>query len=661
MARLFPRGAAIVAYWLQRAEMCGIAGYLEPHAVATRAAVEVMCNQIAHRGPDDAGYLADGECAIGMRRLSIIDLAGGHQPISNEDGSVWVVFNGEIYNYRELRTLLAGRGHRFTTNSDTEVLVHLYEDEGPAGVARLRGMFAYAIWDARQRRVLLARDRFGKKPLYYSLVGGNLYFGSELKCLRAADVPLETDNEALRLYFQFGYIPDPLSPYKAIKKLPAGTWMTFASTGEVQHGRYWKLPAPALEPPPGLTEAAAREKLIELVDESVRIRLIADVPLGAFLSGGVDSSIVVSSMARQTAEPVKTFSIGFRESAFNELEHAREIARLYATEHHEIIVEPDSAGLLEKLVAHFDEPFADTAAIPTLIMSQFAVKSVKVALTGDGGDELFGGYSSMLAVTGLLQKMDAIPGPARKLMRWLAETLPYSAYGKNFLRVAGSGSVFQRYFESNYAPWSMRRALLRDQWMLPAEEGFLAATLSDYFLSENSDPVSQVMYWEATANLTGDMLVKVDRMSMAASLEVRSPLLDHKLAEFAMQLPHAWKVRGGRGKAILIDAFQDRFPPGFLQRKKAGFVVPLADWFRGPLRPLLEDGLNGREFLARGVVSPGFMRYLTDEHQRGRRDNSYYLWMLLVLDMWFRQSETRLTVAPTPAPHPHSGFANVSG
>jgi len=625
--------------------MCGIAGYLSLRAPASRALVQAMCDQIVHRGPDDSGYLIDGGCGLGMRRLSIIDLAGGHQPISNEDGSVWVVFNGEIFNYQELRNLLISRGHRLVTNSDTEVLVHLYEDEGTEGIARLRGMFAYAIWDARARRLMLARDRFGKKPLYYAIRPDGIYFASELKCLITAEVPLDLDRNALRFYFQFGYIPDPWSPYLAVKKLSPGGWMTFDSGGNTRQGRYWKLPPPASEPPPGLTEAAAREQLRELVDESVRIRMIADVPLGAFLSGGVDSSIVVSSMAKQSPDPVRTFSIGFKESAYNELAYAGEAARLFGCDHHEILVEPDSVSLVEKLVRHFDEPFADTAAIPTLIMSEFAARRVKVALSGDGGDELFGGYASFFAVDGFLKRFDATPAPVRHLLRSLSSALPYSAYGKNFLWMAGSSDPLQRYFEFNYPPYGVRRALLEPDWMLPAESGFLRKTLTDCFLPGESDTLAQVMYWEATANLTGDMLVKVDRMSMAASLEVRCPLLDHKLAEFAASLPHSWKIRREnghtRGKAILTDAFSDRFPAGFLGRKKTGFEIPLAVWFRGPLRPLLEDCVNGRRFLDRGIVSPPFVRYLIDEHQRGRRDHSYQLWMLLVLEMWLRSVEAR--------------------
>ncbi|MGH9611571.1 MAG: asparagine synthase (glutamine-hydrolyzing), partial [Bryobacteraceae bacterium] len=378
--------------------MCGIAGFLRPGEPADAGLLRRMCDRIRHRGPDDEGYYVDGACGLGMRRLSIIDLPGGHQPISNEDGTVWVVFNGEIYNYRELRRDLEKRGHRFRTASDTEVLVHLYEEEGPGGAAKLRGMFAYAIWDARLRRLALVRDRFGKKPLYIGRTPAGICFASELKSLLETDVPLAIDADALRLYFQFGYIPDTRSPYRAVSKLAAGHWMTFDEDGQTEEEAYWTLPEAASEPAAGLTEERAREELRELFDESVRIRMIADVPLGAFLSGGIDSGSVVASMASQSDAPVKTFSIGFEETEYNELPAARLVAKQYRTEHHEIVLRPDSAALISRLAGDFDEPFGDSSAIPMFLVSQFAAQHVKVALTGDGGDELFAGYESFAAM-----------------------------------------------------------------------------------------------------------------------------------------------------------------------------------------------------------------------------------------------------------------------
>ncbi len=598
-----------------------------------------MCDRIRHRGPDDEGLYVDGGCAIGMRRLSIIDLSTGHQPISNEDGSVWIVFNGEIYNYQELRADLMARGHQFRTASDTETLVHLYEQDGTEGLNRLRGMFAFAIWDARRSRLLLARDRFGKKPLYYAVLPTGIYFGSEISCLRQAGVPLETDAEALRLYFQFNYIPDPLTAYRAVRRIPAAGWLTY-QRGEMRQGRYWRAPVPVAEPAPGFTHAEAVVRVREKFDEAVRIRMIADVPLGAFLSGGIDSSSVVASMARQSAEPVKTFSIGFEESRYNELPYARMVAQQYGTDHREIVVRPDSINIIGKFAGHFGEPCADPAAIPTFIMSEFAARHVKVALSGDGGDELFGGYTSLQQVQGL-SWLDRVPQALRLLMSWISARLPYSAPGKNFLHMIGRPSGLDRYFAFNYAPYHMRSRLLRPEWMMPAESGFLAQILPDCILPEDAGTLSQVMYWEAMANLTGDMLVKVDRMSMANSLEVRCPLLDHELAELAATIPHAWKIAGGQGKRILLEALGDRLPPALLDRPKWGFGVPLAEWFRGSLREFLRDHVTAAAFLDRGIVSPEFLHALLEEHDSGRRDNSHWLWSLLVLSLWFQEIGAR--------------------
>jgi asparagine synthase (glutamine-hydrolysing) len=596
-----------------------------------------MCEQIRHRGPDEDGYLADGGCAIGMRRLSIIDLSTGRQPISNEDGTVWIVFNGEIYNYQPLRAELIGRGHRFRTHSDTETIVHLYEETG-GGWDRLRGMFAYAIWDARDRSLMLVRDRFGKKPLYYTIRDEGIYFGSELKCLRAAGLPLEIDNEALRLYFQFLYIPDPWSIYKGVQKLPAGGWLKYHADGRVEQGRYWTLPAPVEASMPGDTREAARKRIREVFDESVRIRMIADVPLGAFLSGGIDSTSVVASMSLQSPEPVKTFSIGFEEQDYNELPWAGMVARHYKADHHEIVVRPNIVDLVNRLIHYFDEPFADSSAIPTFIVSEFAVQHVKVALTGDGGDELFAGYPSFFNAA-RWRKLNYSPQWIRRMTSWVADRLPYSAYGKNFLRMISRPSSLERYFDLNTTPYYLRTQLLQPEWMLPFDEAFFFRKF-DGALLRSADDVSQALYFEANVRLTGDMLTKVDRMSMANSLEVRCPLLDHELAEVAMNIPNSWKLNGGAtGKQILIEALGDRLPPELLNRPKQGFGLPLPAWFKGPLRDMLHDHLTSRRFLDRGIVSPAFMREILAEHQSGRRDNSHYLWMLLVCELWFRTFE----------------------
>jgi asparagine synthase (glutamine-hydrolysing) len=618
--------------------MCGIAGYFLREGNAELATVREMCSRIAHRGPDDEGFRVEGRCAIGMRRLSIIDLNTGHQPISNEDGSVWVVFNGEIYNYQQLRCDLLKRGHRFQTNSDTETLVHLYEEEGESGLSRLRGMFAFAIWDARRQNLFLARDRFGKKPLYYAVLPHGFYFGSELKCLRQAGVPLDLEEEALRLYFQFNFIPDPLSPFRAVRKLPGGCWLRCDAGGSIRQARYWNLPEPASDAAPDLVFPDACARLREAFDESVRIRMLADVPLGAFLSGGIDSSSVVASMARQSPEPVKTFSIGFEETAYNELAYASQVARQYRTEHHEILVRPDSVDLVTRLVRHLDEPFGDSSVIPTFIVSEFAARHVKVALSGDGGDELFAGYRQFQDVQ-KMRRFEHIPAPVRRLISWLAAGLPYAAYGKNYLHMLSRETALHRYFERSFAGYSLRKALLQPYWMLPADAAYLARAFAGFLLPPDADILSQVLYFETSVILPGQMLVKVDRMSMANSLEVRCPMLDHELAALAAAMPHGWKIRDGQGKYVFLQALGDRLPPEVLHRKKMGFDVPLAEWFRGPLRALLWDHLNGPRFLDRGVVSPPFVRYLLNEHDSGRRNNQQWLWSLLMLELWYRDLE----------------------
>lgn len=615
--------------------MCGIAGFVLREGNAELPILRAMCDQIRYRGPDDEGYHFDGACGIGIRRLSVIDLSTGHQPIPNEDRTVWVILNGEIYNFQQLRRELESQGHSFSTKSDTETLVHLYEQDGIDGVSRLRGMFAFAIWDGRKRQLLLARDRLGKKPLYYAVLPQGLFFASELKCLRVAGVPLELDREALRLYFQFSYIPDPFTAFRSIRKLPPGSWLTYGEHGSVRQERYWRLPPPASQDPASLSEEETCSRLRTAFDEAVRIRMIADVPLGAFLSGGIDSGSVVASMALQSSQPVKTFSIGFEESGYNELEYASLVAKRYRADHHQIVVRPDSVGLASRLVRHFDEPFGDESAIPTFIVSEFAAQHVKVALTGDGGDELFAGYDSFQEV----QKnriWDSVPRAVRRLLSRVADVLPYSAYGKNYLRMASRPAALERYFENNYAPYFLRRELLQPQWMLPADAAFITETFADCLLPDGADILSQAMYFEATANLAGDMLVKVDRMSMANSLEIRCPLLDHHLAEFAATIPNSWKVRDGRGKYIFIKALGDRLPPELLHRGKMGFGVPLAHWFRGSLRDFLWDYLTGPQFLNREIVSPPFLRRLLEEHERKRRDNSHWLWSLLMLELWFR-------------------------
>ena len=614
--------------------MCGIAGQFLRERNVEFQHILAMCAEIRHRGPDQAGYHVEGRCGIGMRRLSVIALADGRQPISSEDGRIQVVFNGEIYNHQELRRDLTARGHRFQTASDTEVLVHLYEEHGIEGVSKLRGMFSYAVCDGRNQSLFLARDRFGKKPLYYAALPGGLYFASELKCLRVAGVPLELDREALQLYFLLNYIPDPWSPYRAIRKLPAGGWLRCQADGRIEQGRYWSPPVPAESAGEAMDWAATRARLRELIDESVRVRMAADVPLGAFLSGGVDSGSVVASMALQSREPIKTFAIGFEEPEFNELPLAAATARKYGTDHHELVVRPDSVALVSKLVRHFDEPFGDSSAIPTYLVSEFAAQHVKVALTGDGGDELFGGYDSFVEID-RQRWLDLVPRAFKKPVSRLADALPYGAYGKNFLRMISRPSGLDRYFEQR-APHFLFSRLLMPEWMPPADAAWFRRTLPHCLLPGAAEALTEAMYFESTAKLTGDILVKVDRMSMANSLEVRSPLLDHELAEFAARIPHAWKIRNGRGKRVFLDAVGHRLPVEVLSQPKRGFGVPLAAWFRRELRPMLWDYLNSALLTSHGMVSPTFLHVLLEEHDRERRNNHHYLWTLLMLELWLR-------------------------
>jgi asparagine synthase (glutamine-hydrolysing) len=626
--------------------MCGIAGFFVNNDNA-RPDIRRMCDVIRHRGPDDEGFLDDGRCAIGMRRLSIIDLSTGHQPISNEDGAVWVVFNGEVYNYQEIRGSLLSAGHRFVTNSDTETLVHLYEESGVAGLERLRGMFGFAIWDRKRRRILLARDRFGKKPLYYTVRPEGLYFGSELKCLRAAGLRFELEPEALRLYLKFGYVPEPWSIYRGVRKVAPGGWLMFDESGRAEEGRYWTLPAPAQLPPQDMTEDEAAARVRDLFDESVRLRMISDVPLGAFLSGGIDSGSVVASMALQSPEPIKTFSIGFEEAGFSELPLAAAVAAQYRTDHHEIIVRPDAVKLISEIASQLDEPFGDASAIPTFIVSRFAAEHVKVVLSGDGGDELFGGYGSFFLVE-KLRAADRIPKPIRRVMGAVSDVLPYSTYGVNRLRALSRPTPLERYFEGNFTHERFSRKVLNRDWLLPTDETSYRQRLGRNLLPEGVDILLQAFYFESTATLTGDMLVKVDRMSMLNSLEVRCPLLDHRLAELAALFPPAWKMRNGRGKQILLKAVADRLPPVLLNQPKRGFGLPLARWFRGELKEFLCDHLLSPRFFERGIVSPQFLRYVVDEHVKGRRDNNFWLWRLLMLELWFRQEESGWSGSSAP-------------
>ena len=622
--------------------MCGIAGMFEPETTMSaserRETLKRMCDRIEHRGPDDEGFYVEGGVALGMRRLSIIDLFTGHQPISNEDGSVWIVFNGEIYNYREIRDLLISRGHLFQTESDTEVIVHLYEDEGEACVERLRGMFAFAIYDKRERKLFIARDRVGVKPLHYAVVGGGIVFGSEIKSLlQHKGVNREVNFEAISDFFSYGYVPDPHSAFRGIEKLPPGHTLTFKDS-RLTTRRYWDFDYPERDTQPVREESYYIERLRELLAESVRLRLVSDVPLGAFLSGGIDSSTVVAMMAQEMGRRVKTFSIGFTEASFDELDYARITARHFNTEHYEFVVTPDVCNIVEEIVWHHDEPFADVSSIPTYIVSKMAREHVTVALSGDGGDELFAGYKRYL-VDGERAKFERVPRFIRRgVILPLSRALPRGAYGKNFLRNIALDAD-ERYVDSlSYFHEEKKRDLLSTDFL----RAIRGRDSSEEFRRVYNSPASveridHLLYLDSKTYLPGDIMTKVDRMSMAHSLEAREPLLDHKLIEFVAGIPASLKLRGSETKSILKRAIRGLVPGEIIDRKKQGFDVPIQQWFKEDLRAMLFDTLTGSRARQRGYFKPGAVEAILDEHMRGRRDNSRHLWGLLTLELWHRQ------------------------
>ncbi len=595
-----------------------------------------MCQTIVHRGPDDEGVYTRGPVGLGMRRLSIIDLSGGRQPIHNEDQSVWVVFNGEIYNFPELRQELEGRGHHFYTHSDTEVIVHLYEEMGADCVKKLRGMFAIALYDERKQSLLLARDRLGKKPLYYAFHEGRLLFGSEIKTLLAIAPELaEVDPEGLLQYFYFGYIPDPFTAFQAIRKLPPGCLLEY-SGGNIRVRQFWDLPQYGVSQPE--SEEECLEQLEQRLAEAVRIRLISDVPLGALLSGGVDSSIVVALMARASAGPVKTFSIGFRAKQFNEAEHARLVAQKFGTEHHELIVDPNIEETLDFLSRMLEEPFGDSSMLPTYYVSRMARQHVTVALSGDGGDELFAGYDRYMVA---MNRRRAVPRWVGRLYReQLHELVPPGVYGKNRAWNA-SLSDRDRYLDdvSFFPALHRERRLFTDDFLEQAQRlpDPLAQFQQYYDRAPAKDPLSRLLYLDTKTYLTADILAKVDRMSMATSLEVRVPMLDHEFVEWAAGLPIAWKFRNNSRKYILKKlAERLGIPAELLHRPKQGFQLPLMDWMRNELKDNFFRVLLEPRTLQRGYFKPAAVRNLVNEHLRGRRNRSGLLWRMLVLELWQR-------------------------
>ena len=645
--------------------MCGICGaaWTDAGRALTDAELAAMTDRLRHRGPDDLGSFRDRHAALGFRRLSILDLPGGHQPMSNEDGTVHVAFNGEIYNFPALRHRLEARGHTLRSSGDTEVIAHLYEDEGPDFAASLRGMFAIAVWDAPRHRLVLARDRLGQKPLVYRLEPDRILFASELKALLALpepELPRRLDPLALDLYLTYGYVPHPRTILEGFHKLPPAHVAVWHE-GRLTLDRYWE---PDWDRERRRPIAEDLGELRSTLSDAVREQMIADVPLGAFLSGGVDSTIIVGLMQRHATHRVKTFSIGFDDPAFDESSFARMAAEHLGTEHHAFVVKPEAWETLPKLAWHFDEPFADSSSLPTWHVSRLTREHVTVALTGDAGDELFGGYDRYRGVA-LAEQLGRLPAGLR---RWLggpvARSLPASSRAKTKLR-----SV-KRWLEA--IGLSPERRYLR--WMTSFDEPTRAGLYADDFLdalasaaesdpedadpagvlsramdvSTRRDPVTRAMIADLLTYLPGDLLVKVDLASMAHGLECRGPFLDHRVVELALAMPvdRKLRLRGGRSKAVLKRAFAELLPDPIRTRPKMGFGVPLDRWFRGELKDELRDVLLDPVSLGRGLFRPAAVERLIAEHVEGRRDHAYRLWALLMLELWFRQHVDRGGDAP---------------
>jgi len=619
--------------------MCGIAGVVSAtrESNITEALVRHMCNQIVHRGPDDEGiYVADG-AGLGMRRLSIIDLFGGHQPVFNEDRTSWIVFNGEIYNFPELRPELESRGHRFYTKTDTEVIIHLYEEMGADCVTKLRGMFGLAIYDKTKRKLILARDRLGKKPLHYALHNGNLYFGSEIKSILGVAPELaEVNSQGLLEYLYYGYVPEPITVFTGIHKLPSGHLLEFEN-GKIRIRQYWDLPEYNTHSPN--SEEECLEELEHRLFEATKIRLISDVPLGAFLSGGTDSSIVVGLMARASSGPVKTFSIGFKNDDFNEADYARIVAKKFATDHHEMILEPDVVGTVEHLTSSLEEPFGDSSMLPTYYVSQMARRHVTVALSGDGGDELFAGYDRYRIQAGR-QIFERIPGWARKFYRnKIFPLLPNTMDGRKF-----SYNITLPWQERYIDGLSFLPAFERDTPLLSDDFRAILNRSEDpanvlrrrFAAAPAKDPVSQTLYVDTKTYMVDDILAKVDRMSMLNSLEVRAPILDHVFIEWVTSLPPEWKLRGKTQKYILRKlAERVGVPREALYREKRGFSLPLVHWMRDELKDMLMILLETRT-LERGYFQASGIRRLMDDHLVRGKTMTGRIWRLLMFELWHR-------------------------
>ncbi len=623
--------------------MCGIAGIVRnDRRDVDQALLARMCASIRHRGPDDDGFYVKGPVGLGMRRLAIIDLKSGQQPIHNLDRTAWIVFNGEIYNYRELRDALEKLGHTFYTNSDTEAIIHAYDRYGADCPRYLRGMFAFAIWDERSQELFLARDRVGKKPLLYAQVNGQFVFGSEFSALlQHPDISKDIDAEALHHYLSFMCVPAPLTAYRAIRKLEPGHSLRYRK-GEIEIERYWQ---PDFSKKIDMGEEEAGRRAIEILRDAVKVRLMSEVPLGAFLSGGIDSSAVVALMSEESSGPVKTFSIGFEEQDFSELHHARRVAEHVGADHHEFIVRPDALEVLPILVEHYGEPYADSSAIPTYYVARETRNHVTVALNGDGGDESFAGYERYAAMR-LAERYHRIPSVLREtVMRQAIALIPSSETKrgrvrdlKRFIQAASLPKV------ERYLRWvsvfdaEAKQDLYSADFLRQTQSVSATGMLDPWFARANgSGIVDAALLTDIMTYLPNDLLVKVDIATMAVSLEARSPFLDHHVMEFAASLPEKFKLRGLTTKYLLKRMLKKLLPAENLDRRKMGFGVPIGHWFRGKLQPFLRETLLTETALDRGLFKREVVKRLVELHTRGERDYSHQLWTLLMLELWLQR------------------------
>ncbi|MFN2498998.1 MAG: asparagine synthase (glutamine-hydrolyzing) [Pyrinomonadaceae bacterium] len=623
--------------------MCGIVGIVRNDKnEVDRDLVARMCSAIRHRGPDDNGFYFSESVGLGMRRLSIIDVKGGQQPIHNQDSSAWIVYNGEIYNYLELRAQLEKLGHTFYTNSDTEAIVHAYDQYGKDCPKYLRGMFAFAIWDQRSQELFLARDRVGKKPILYAQVNGQFVFGSEFSALlQNPDIGKDIDFEALNHYLSFMCVPAPLTAYRDIRKLEPGHSLRYRK-GEIEIERYWQ---PDFSQKLDIDEHEAGEQAIRILRDAVKVRLMSEVPLGAFLSGGIDSSAVVALMSEESSAPVKTFSIGFEEQDFSELHHARRVAEHVGADHHEFIVRPDALEVLPILVEHYGEPYADSSAVPTYYVARETRKHVTVALNGDGGDETFAGYERYAAMR-LAERYHRIPAVLRDtFMRQAIELMPSSETKRGRMRdvkrfvAAASLPKTERYLRwVSVFDSQAKEDLLTENFRRRTQANPASSIIEPWFANANgSGIVDAALLTDIMTYLPNDLLVKVDIATMANSLEARSPFLDHHVIEFAASLPEKYKLRGLTTKYLLKRALRKLLPSENLDRRKMGFGVPIAHWFRGKLQPFLRETILSEAALKRGLFKPEVVKRLVELHTRSERDYSHQLWTLLMLELWFQR------------------------